>query len=82
LALYSVRAAPLKIFYGTHLVANTRLESTGRYGVELGYYVTFLKDTTSVLRKQAYHSAVDINWPAFAHAILTTREFIQKLKTD
>jgi hypothetical protein len=25
---------------------------------------------------------VDINWPAFAHAILTTREFIQKLKTD
>jgi len=62
------------------LVANTCLESTGRYGVELGYHVTFLKDATSAFSEEAYHSAVDINWPAFAHAILTTREFVEKLK--
>jgi len=62
------------------LVANTCLESTGRYGVELGYHVTFLKDATSAFSEEAYHSAVDINWPAFAHAILTTKEFVEKLK--
>jgi nicotinamidase-related amidase len=64
------------------LVANTCLESTGRYGVELGYHVTFLKDATSAFSEEAYRSAVDINWPGFAHAILTTKEFVQKLKTQ
>ncbi|CAF3495828.1 unnamed protein product [Rotaria sp. Silwood1] len=62
------------------LVANTCLESTGRYGVELGYHVTFLEDATSAFSEEAYRAAVDINWPAFAHAILTTKEFVQKLK--
>jgi nicotinamidase-related amidase len=62
------------------LIANTCLESTGRYGVELGYHVTFLKDATSAFSEDAYRSAIDINWPAFAHAILTTKEFVQKLK--
>lgn len=62
------------------LVANTCLELTGRYGVELGYHVTFLKDATSAFSEEAYQSAVDINWPAFAHAILTTKEFVEKLK--
>jgi nicotinamidase-related amidase len=64
------------------LVANTCLESTGRYGVELGYHVTFLKDATSAFSEEAYHAAVDINWPAFAHAILTTKQFVEKLKTN
>ena len=62
------------------LIANTCLESTGRYGVELGYHVTFLKDATSAFSEDAYRAAVEINWPAFAHAILTTKEFVQRLK--
>jgi nicotinamidase-related amidase len=61
-----------------HLVANTCLESTGRYGVELGSHVTSVKYTTSAFSEEAYHSTVDINWLAFAHAILMTREFVQK----
>jgi nicotinamidase-related amidase len=62
------------------LIANTCLEITGRYGVELDYHVTFLKDATSVYSEEAYRAAVDINWPKFAHAILTTKEFVEKLK--
>ena len=64
------------------LVANTCLESIGRYGVELGYHVTFLKDATSAFSEEAHHAAVDINWPAFAHAILTKKQFVEKLKTN
>jgi len=56
------------------------LESTGRYGVELGYHVNFLKDATSAFSEEGYRSAVDVNWPAFAHGILTTKEFVEKLK--
>jgi len=56
------------------------LESTGRYGVELGYHVNFLKDATSAFSEEGYRSAVDVNWPAFAHGILTSKEFVEKLK--
>jgi nicotinamidase-related amidase len=59
------------------LIANTCLEITGRYGVELDYHVTFLKDATSVYSEEAYRAAVDINWPTFGHAILTAKEFVE-----
>jgi nicotinamidase-related amidase len=54
--------------------ANTSIESTGRFGMELGYNVTLVKDATAAFSREAMHAAHEINGPTFAHATLTTRE--------
>jgi nicotinamidase-related amidase len=61
------------------MVANTCIEATGRYGMELGYHVTLVKDATAAFSAEAMHAAHDINGPTFAHAILTTAELVQQL---
>jgi nicotinamidase-related amidase len=40
--------------------------------MELGYHVTLVKDATAAFSQEAMHAALEINGPAFAHAILTT----------
>ena len=60
-------------------VANTCIESTGRYGMELGYHVTLIKDATAAFSAEGMHAAHVVNGPTFAHAILTTDEFVTKL---
>ena len=61
------------------LVANTCIEATGRFGSELGYHVTLVKDATAAFSHEAMHAAHDINGPTYAHAILTTAELIAQL---
>jgi len=61
------------------MVANTCIESTGRFGMELGYHVTFVKDATAAFSREAMHAAHEINGPTFAHAILTTSELVAAL---
>jgi nicotinamidase-related amidase len=61
------------------MIANTCIESTGRFGMELGYHVTLVKDATAAFSKEAMHAAHAINGPTFAHAIVTTDELIQQL---
>lgn len=61
------------------MIANTCIESTGRFGMELGYHVTLVKDATAAFSAEAMHAAHAINGPTFAHAIITTRELISKL---
>ncbi|MGO4583779.1 isochorismatase family protein [Arthrobacter sp. 2RAF6] len=61
------------------LVANTCLEATGRFGMELGYHVTLVADATSAFSPEAMHSAHAINGPTFAHAIVTTEELVEQL---
>jgi nicotinamidase-related amidase len=56
------------------LIANTCIESTGRFGMELGYHVTLVKDATAAFSKEAMHAAHAINGPTYAHALLTTEE--------
>jgi nicotinamidase-related amidase len=57
-------------------IANTCIEATGRFGMELGYHVTLVKDATAAFSQEAMHAALEINGPAFAHAILTTSEVV------
>ncbi|AUN32750.1 isochorismatase family cysteine hydrolase [Niveispirillum cyanobacteriorum] len=61
------------------LIANTCVESTGRFAVELGYHVTLVRDATAAAGPEAMHAAHDINGPTYAHAIVTTAELLAAL---
>jgi nicotinamidase-related amidase len=61
------------------MIANTCLEATGRYGMELGYHVTLVRDATAAFSSDAMHAAHEVNGPTFAHAILTTDELLRVL---
>ncbi|WP_422033908.1 cysteine hydrolase family protein [Reyranella sp.] len=58
------------------MIANTCVECTGRFGTELGYHVTLVRDATAAYSREAMHAAHEINGPSFAHAILTTDELL------
>jgi nicotinamidase-related amidase len=62
------------------LLANTCIESTGRFAMELGYHVTLVKDATAAFKREMMHSAHELNGPTFAHAILTTSELLALLR--
>jgi nicotinamidase-related amidase len=55
------------------MIANTCIETTGRLGMELGYHVTIIKDAITAFSQEGMHSVIEVNGPAFAHAILTTK---------
>jgi nicotinamidase-related amidase len=61
------------------MIANTCIEATGRFGMELGYHVTLVRDATAAFSHEAMHAAHAINGPTFAHAILTTDELLAQL---
>jgi nicotinamidase-related amidase len=56
------------------LLANTCIESTSRFAMELGYHVTLVRDATAAFTKEMMHAAHVLNGPTFAHEILTTAE--------
>jgi ureidoacrylate peracid hydrolase len=56
------------------LIAHTCLEATVRYGAELGYEVTVVKDATASYSDQEMHAALDVNIPNYATAIVTADE--------
>jgi nicotinamidase-related amidase len=63
----------------THVVivgvlANTCIEATARYAMELGYHVTLVRDATAAFSPEMMHAAHELNGPTFAHAIVTTDE--------
>src|SRR4029077_6696096 len=60
----------------TGLIAHTCLEATVRYGAELGYEVTVIRDATADYSNEEMHAALDINIPNYASAIVTTEELI------
>ena len=61
------------------LIANTCIESTGKFASELGYHVTLIRDGTAAASPEAMHAAHELNGPTFAHAILTTAELVPAL---
>jgi nicotinamidase-related amidase len=61
------------------LLANTCIESTARFAMELGYHVTLVKDATAAFHHEMMHAAHHLNGPTFAHAIVTTSELIATL---
>ena len=62
------------------MVANTCIESTGKYASELGYHVTLVRDATAAVSAEAMRLAHDINGPTYAHAIVTSAEIITALE--
>jgi nicotinamidase-related amidase len=64
------------------LLANTCVETTSRFAVELGYHVTLVKDATAAFSEDRMHSAHELNGPTYAHAILTTSELVAALNTS
>jgi len=63
------------------LLANTCVESTARYAMELGYHVTLVRDGTAAFTREMMHAAHELNGPTFAHSILTTAQLIAALPT-
>lgn len=61
------------------LLANTCIESTARFAMELGYHVTLVRDATAAFSHEMMHAAHKLNGPTYAHAILTTAELIELL---
>ncbi len=61
------------------MLANTCVELTGRYAVELGYHVTFLKDAVGATSWEAQRAAIEVNYPRYASAILTVDEFLESV---
>lgn len=59
--------------------ANTCIESTVRFAAELGYEVTLVKDAIGSFGKEEMESSLRHNLPAYANAILTTRDLIAQL---
>lgn len=64
------------------LIANTCIEATARYAMELGYHVTLVRDATAAFSLDCMQAAHDLNGPTYAHAILTTAELLEALETD
>jgi nicotinamidase-related amidase len=61
------------------LIAHTCVEATVRYGAELGYEVTMVKDATASYSDEQMHAALDINIPNYASAIVCTDEIVRSL---
>lgn len=61
------------------MLANTCIESTGRFAAELGYHVTLVTDATAAFSTEAMHAAHELNGPTYAHAILTTEDVLAAL---
>ena len=50
---------------GRDWLSSPCIESTGRFGMELGYHVTQVKDATAAFSREAIHAA-QVNGPTFA----------------
>jgi nicotinamidase-related amidase len=61
------------------LIANTCIESTGRFASEFGYHVTLVRDATAAFSDEALHAAHDINAPTYAHEVLSTEQLLTLL---
>ena len=64
------------------LIAHTCVEATVRYGAELGYDVTMVRDATTDYSDVEMHAALDVNIPNYASAIVTTNEVVDSISTS
>lgn len=61
------------------VAANTCVEATARHASELGYHVTLVTDASAAHSHDAMFHAHEINGPTYAHALLTTRQFLARV---
>ena len=63
------------------LIAHTCLEATVRYGAELGYEVTVVKDATASYSEAEMHAALEVNIPNYATAVITADEAVEAISS-
>ena len=63
------------------MIAHTWVEATVRYGAELGYEVTVVKDATADYSDREMQAALEVNLPNYASAILTTAEIVSAISS-
>jgi nicotinamidase-related amidase len=63
------------------LIANTCIEVTVRFGAELGYGVTVVKDATADYSDEHMHAALDVSIPSYASAIVTAKEVVGSISS-
>lgn len=61
--------------------ANTCIDSTARYGVELGYHVTLISDGIAAFNWEEIRATVETNFPNYGHSLLSAQEFIDNLNS-
>jgi ureidoacrylate peracid hydrolase len=61
------------------LITHTCVEATVRYGAELGYDVTVVRDATASYSDSEMHAALDVNMPNYA-AVVTTQEVVEAIR--
>lgn len=59
--------------------ANTCIESTARYAVELGYHTTMLTDAIGAFNMAEMKAAVEIDYPVISNNVLSTEQFIRAI---
>jgi len=74
----------LRMRHIDHLViagmrANTCIDTTARYAVELGYHVTLISDAVAGFNNEEIDATVRINFPSYGHAVTTVAEFVATL---
>ena len=74
---YRLRMAGIDRLVICGMRANTCLEGTSRWAVELGYHVTIASDATAAFRWEEWSATVEINAPSYAHEILRTEELVR-----
>ncbi len=62
------------------MAANTCVEATGRYALELGYHVTYLSDAVATFSKEEQHAAVALHYRRAGHAVLTVDAFLALIR--
>lgn len=63
------------------VIANSCIESTARFGMELGYHVTLVRDGAAAFSHEGMNVAFNINGPTYAHSILTTDDLLTRLSS-
>jgi nicotinamidase-related amidase len=61
------------------LLAATCIEATVRFAAELGYDVTVVRDAVADYTQERMHSALEVNIPNYASAIVTSNEAIEAI---
>ena len=64
------------------LIAHTCVEATVRWAAELGYEATLVKDATADYSDVEMHTALDVNIPNYASAIVTTDEVVDSISSS
>jgi nicotinamidase-related amidase len=57
--------------------SNTCVDTTARFGQELGFHVTLIRDAIGSFSWDEMKATFEVNAPQYAHAILTTDEFVK-----